>query len=857
MEKGIQGKEIAEKMEMVCEGRDEVGLKRKTVHLIATQHLDIAWLWKWDPEGIELMRRCFEFFCDLIEKYPDIDFIFSRSTPLSFQAIEKFYPRLFERVKRHVASGKIELAGGEWVEPDHAIPGGESLVRQLLYGQRYFLSRFGKLARVAWAPDGFTHPESLPQIFLKAGLEGYYIRRCRPAGFKQFVWEGGDGSRIIVMAGKWIAAPEEEVVESLKQEEKDLGVEEFHLCTGLGSDRDIRFQEDWLFKADELSESVPEYYWKWSGANEVLERMKKYIDRLPLVKGELGYEFTGTFTTNGFIKRYNRSGETLLLDLEKLFSIAQLEGKEYPFAPLKKLWLDLCFNQFHDIICGTCVESVHEEAYELYRKILNKGEKLKKEAIHYLIKNIDTRGEGNPVVVFNTLSWERGGVVEIETDNNVEESFAVYNEKGHVVSPVQILSHGSSQKVIFIAEKVPSFGHRVFYLKKGNPPRTDLEYGDLWLENYRLRVEVDKVTGEVIIFDKELKKFLFRDRGNRLVAYRDSFSPPERQSWSIYYTGEYFVLDKVKDISLVEKGPVRASIRVVKEMKSKDTLPSSQIVQYIRVYSRTPCVEFLTEVDWNEEETMLKAEFPFALKTDRVVTEIPYGVTEREPNLEKETRSHIDPTEHQFAEGINNPEPDRPMQQWLDFSNKEWGVLIVNDGKYGYDASSDTVRLSLLRSPHGPVDLALIDKGRHVFRYALYPHRGDWREAEAFRKGYEFNTLLTGVTGEKHWGTISPYKSYIRVSPPNVIITAWKQEEDGKGFILRLLEVEGKSGKSEIIFSLPLEDVKECDLIEREIGSLPFSRNKITLDIKPFELKTLRINIYSPQGGVSFGKERR
>ena len=336
------------------------------VHVIATQHLDVAWLWTRVPQGEDIMRQCFERAIAMIEACSENHFVFSRSTAWSFWVVQQRYPDLFEKVRHYVQADRIELCGGEWVEPDHLIPCGESLVRQAVLGQWYFQETFGKQARVCWDPDIFGHAHTLPQIIKKAGMEGYYFHRCRPKDdvghpLHQFIWEGPDGSRIFILSGQWVGLPDEAVIQRAADEMALTGLPATHVVTGLRSDRRITMQVDWTPLPDKLDQDPDLPNCSWSTAGNVLDDMKTYQSKLPVIRGELTYQYTGTYTSNGYNKRTNRELEELLLSAEKAATWASYYGFPYQEEQLIQAWRDLCVNQFHDIICGTSYEEVHNE----------------------------------------------------------------------------------------------------------------------------------------------------------------------------------------------------------------------------------------------------------------------------------------------------------------------------------------------------------------------------------------------------------------------------------------------------------------------------------------------------------------
>ncbi|MFW5856610.1 MAG: hypothetical protein ACOCX4_01930, partial [Planctomycetota bacterium] len=375
-----------------------------TIHVIATQHLDVAWLWKRRPEGEQLMRQCFRRAIEMIEADPDRAHVHSRSTAWGFHIVEQRWPALFEKVRRYVESGHIELCGGQWVEPDNILPDGEAMLRQCLVGQTYYRKTFGKTATVAWNPDVFCHGNTLPQLFARTGLDGYYFHRCRPldaAGnpLYQFVWEAPDGSRVLCFTGRWEYGPDARAVGEADAVLAETGLPADYMATGRNSDRRITMDRGWLDDLRVAAESSDATL-RWSTADDVLQHMRQYADRLPVVRGHLGgYSFTGTYTSDGITKRYNRKLENDLYDAEWL-SVAAANGPAVPAAALTGCWRDLCVNHFHDIACGTCYRDVQEEAHALYRSIEERTDRVLGDALSRLNAAARTDAQpGRPVVV--------------------------------------------------------------------------------------------------------------------------------------------------------------------------------------------------------------------------------------------------------------------------------------------------------------------------------------------------------------------------------------------------------------------------------------------------------------------------
>lgn len=861
------------------------------VHVIATQHLDVAWLWPRVPYGEELMRQVFERAIDLIEADPDGRFVFSRSTVWSYWIIEQRHPDLFEKIKAYVAQGRIELCGGEWVEPDHVIPGGESLVRQCALGQWYFLEAFGWTASVCWDPDIFGHPHSLPQILKKCGLDGFYAHRCRPhdeAGHPlyQFLWEGPDGSQVFYLAGTWLRAPNTQAVSEAVASQRHQGLPAIHVATGLASDRRITMQENWLPMPAKAGSELGLPRCAWSTAHEALADMRTYADRLPVVRGELGFQFSGTYTSNGFNKRANRWSETLLVQAEKAAAWATEYGFRYPQAQLTQAWRDHCINQFHDIICGCSVAEVHEEDRALWQEVLRRATYARDEALAYLADRVfatlsrDTASPAERLAVFNFLSWPRGGVVEVPLAE-AEDLEATLLEGSPLV--VQRAGPVDDPKALIHVPEVPGIGFSLVRLRRRQtdplaPP--DPVGEEVVLENDWVRVVVDPATGEVTgLLDKRSGFEAVRPggRANRWVFLEDA--DPGMPAWTIRYTGRAFDNGDVESTTWVTRGPLRQTVRTRRTVSLDPEMPPTTIIQEISIDAGSPVVTFATHGVWYARNAMAKAVFDLAVEARTVTAETPYAAIERVPG--EGTAAHR-PDVDTLAEDQAGPfgrvvaEPDCYMQRWLDVSDGSRGVLFVNDGLYGYDIVDQQVRLSLLRAPLDPGDKVgdtlaprsqeITGLGPFAFSYGVMPHAGGWQDAGAPRRARAFNEPLVvrpvrdgleprGVWRD-WWDTRSEYASEVEptfvelVQGAGACLTVVKRAEDGEGLVLRVVETLGQADAVVLRCHRPVLSAKEVDMLERTyVGhtGMPLVKvhgAEIALDLSPWEIKTLRVRLH-------------
>ncbi|MDF1513423.1 MAG: glycoside hydrolase family 38 C-terminal domain-containing protein [Anaerolineae bacterium] len=859
------------------------------VHVIATQHLDVAWLWTRVPQGEDLMRQCFERAIVMIEAYPDKHFVFSRSTAWSFWIVQQRYPDLFEHIRHYVQNGRIELCGGEWVEPDHLIPSGESLIRQAALGQWYFQETFGKLARVCWDPDIFGHAHTLPQIIKKTGMDGYYFHRCRPRDAEdrplhQFVWEGLDGTRIFVLSGQWVSKPDARVVRQAAAEIAETGLPATHVVTGLRSDRRMTMQRDWV-PLPEVADQDPDLpACSWSTAEQVLAHMETYENLLPVIHGELDYQYTGTYTSNGFNKRANRELEELLLSAEKAAAWATLYGFPDQEAQLNQAWRDLCVNQFHDIICGTSYAEVHTEDRHLFAGSTRRAQWVRDQALAFLGDRIHAACPSRfpdqvQYAVFDFATWPRRTAVTLPVPHThkMGDYHVLDRDESDVPSQPVIQADGSPGLLVFHSGE--GLGYKRYALAPGKQTRTDVKRAELafivqdrgsqrlCLENNLLRVEIDPQTAGIVrLFDKRLSMEMLPPGGvgNQLVLLRDGGLLPHGEMhcwepWNIQYTGELLDMCTVSNVELVDSGPLRGRFRLARRMQLEPDMPETVIIQDIWLDDDSPLVNMKMHGTWHARQVMLKAYFDLPFYAQSVAVDVPYGTAERLPNT---TVSGGGKDADSLAEdrklvAQNVPEPDRYMQKWLDATDGERGLLFLNNGRYGYDALPQRIGLSLLRAPFmRPEKDEVIGLGPFSFSYALYPHLGNWRAVDAPRLGYGYNTEPVVVpvqpgtndgVGCGWWDILASTPAGIpgtllSVSGSGVIGTVLKQAHNGQGVIVRLYESLGSQTEALLSFCHPVRSMSACDMLERNTDeTLDIDGSQVKVVMDPFEIKTLRV----------------
>ena len=802
----------------------ETSLGMGKLILTGQSHIDTAWLWPLR----ETRRKCgrtFSTMLNLMDRYPD--FVFLCSQPVQYEWMQEHYPEIFKRIKRRVKEGRWEPFGALWVESDCNVPSGEALVRQLLYGNRYFRKEFGVHSRTAWLPDAFGYSWSLPQILKKAQVDTFVTTKITWSRFTEFPysvfqWEGADGTRI------WGMMPP------------------------LNYDGNIHPKEcimQWnLFKQKERFEELPYPYGHGDGGGGVTMQMIEYgrrlknivgvpkcelgriqdsIDRmkqqcrfedLPVWNNELYLEYhRGCQTTQARTKRNNRKCEFLLRQTEFLSSLALLNGGKYDRKTLYDAWKIVLTNQFHDILPGSSITEVYTQTDLDYEKAKSLAAAARASALKHLVERIDTSGEGTPIVVFNDLPWVRSDVAQA-TLPLPKGAFVVLAPNG---VPVPHQQTGPND-VLFEVDGLPPMGYAVYRVvrsKSAAEPIRRLNASPKGMENDFLRIRFDKDGCLTSVYDKvEQREALEKgQRGNVLQLFDDR--PHGNDAWDIDPNFEEIMWEPraASSIGVAETGPVRAIVRVVRKTER------SVITQDITMYSNLPRLDFVTHVDWHEKRVLMKAAFPVDVRSSWASYEIQYATIGRATHQ----NTDFDRARYEVA-----------AQKWADLSEGDYGVSLLNDCKYGHDTKGNVMRVSLLRSPIDPDPKA--DEGEHRFTYSLYPHAWDWRNGTV-QQGYQLNAPVLAVAARAKHGALPATYAFAAVDAENVIIDAVKRAEDSPALIVRLYEAYGQRGDVSLTFGRKPTRVTECDLMEENDAPVTMRGATIRFHVKPYELRTFKV----------------
>lgn len=868
---GAQVSEAERQLVQVVSGvRDAEGLNG-TMHLVGQSHIDVAWLWP-VRETVRKVGRTFSTVCALMDRYPQ--FYYSQSQPQLYAFVKEQYPELFEKIRARVAEGRWELVGGMWVEPDLNLPGGESLARQILYGQGFYKQEFGRCSTIEWLPDTFGYCASLPQLLKQAGIDYFMTTKLgwndtNTFPYTLFHWVGIDGTSVIAYQNHGLnehTLPKDMQEHWAAFKEKDR-YDELMLLYGHG-DGGGGVTHEMLEYASRPDLMPGQPTGQFSTAAAFFSEIGKRRPELPTWSGDLYLELhRGTYTTQAWNKRANRKAEVLYREAEIWGRLARIRtGEEIP--SLNEGWKLLLLNQFHDIIPGSSITEVYETSREQYRQIFETGHAVLDRSLHALAAEMNTAGDGQPYLVFNSLGWEREGVVYLEGDSTFA-ALRAFDAAGPLAADAWLSDAETGKFTLAVrVPAIPAFGCRTIWLREaegreaagtgaagaeiagtkqadagrfgtertgidgaGNgrtqtmeacaAPGKDEPFPDQWENEWHLLRFNEQ--GEIVRwFDKEAGRELLPagQKGNQLQLFHDT--PVSWDAWDVDPRFEEQPADRLELIGkkLVASGATGDILLLCWK------LSRSVIEQKVFLYKHTRRVDFQTKVQWHEDHKLLKVAFPVDILAAKATYEIPFGA------LERPTHRNTSWEQAQF---------EVCGHRWADLSESGYGASLMNDCKYGYDVRGNVLRLSLLRSPSWPDRTA--DRGEHLFTYSLYPHDGDWRQGHVVREAADLNVPLQVLAAEKHAGGPSETGScsWLRFRSEHVVLETVKEAEDGTGTIIRLYESTGGRGTATLAWDE--ENVRACtaNLLEEESGELPVDGGVLKLDFKPFEIRTVKL----------------
>lgn len=779
---------------------------KPVVSCIGHTHIDVEWLWD-RKQTREKIQRSFSTAATLMKRYPE--YLFMLSQPELYRYLKEEAPEKYEELKQLVKEGRWEPEGSMYVEADCNLISGESLVRQILQGKKFFKDEFGVDCKVLFLPDVFGYSAAMPQILAKSGIRHFVTSKIswnetNTMPVDCFMWQGIDGTEIFT---NFITAQDY------------TGPDAARGTTYVGHMTPSEVKGTWnKFLQKEYANRALHTYGHGDGGGgptkamlEMQRRLAKGLPGMPVTKpetlihhldqlreefdagcvktrrtpkwvGELYLEYhRGTYTSIAKNKRNNRKSELMLQMAETLSYTDLLQGGKYDAQGLYGNWTKVLHNQFHDIIPGSSIKEVYDGTDVDYAEIGQFCTDVISDKLNAIASRVEAASGS---LVYNPLGFARKGIVKL------------------------------GGKTVELDREIPAFGWSVVdsALSDGS-----VTVNGLTAENKHYRLELDPSGRISSLYDKVASRFVLKAGtfGNELQVFEDF--PRDYDNWEIsdYYKQKMWVLDEDAVIEPVIDG-TRSGFKVIKSYMH------STITQYIWLYSESRRIDFETEIDWHEHHQILKAAFPLDVLTHTATYDIQFG--------------HVTRPTHENT-SWDKAKFEVYGHKWVDISEPGYGISLLNDCKYGYNTDGSTLKLTMLKCGTYPNPEA--DQGLHVFTYSLIPHTGDFRSAGIIQEAYALNQPLVAVQACGN-GTLPNTFSLVSCDQPGTIIETVKKAEADDGMIVRMYEAFGGHCTANITVTPGFSKAFLCDLMENELQELPMVDNRVTLPMSNFEITTLK-----------------
>ena len=816
----------------------------KTIKLIGNAHLDPIWLWRWQ-EGCAEVLQTFRSALDRLKEYND--FVFTCSSAAYYKWVEEIDPQMFEEIRVMVKKGRWVPVNGWWVQPDCNMPSGESYARQALYSQLYYYEKFGITCKTGYNVDSFGHNAMLPQLLQKGGMDFYVFQRPGMHENSEipenlFWWDSADGSRVLTYhipdgyGSSGVESLNKRIDETNERAEKaGHGLMLFYGVGNHGggpTKGDIEYLKANLEREgyNDLEFSSPDGYFE--------DILNEFLD-LPSWNDELQHHASGCYSATSLIKALNRKAENALAAAEKWDTISSIATDAKPCTKeFEKAWQKVCFNQFHDIMCGCSIMEAYEDVKASEGYALNIASESYNNAVLRISRKIDTWIDGvsdpvfeerhfsgadsgfpRPVVVFNPHSYE----VELPV-RTYHPSKAVTDCEGNDVLFQNIRSSRSNDNhldTLFVA-KVPPFGYATYWLEIDGDARAEKELSgeqNFFMENEFMTVELDSETGYI----KSLvdKKSGAEYAGDNFLDIPTVINDENTDTWAhmVFKFHDVKGLMELVSIERVENGALRSVVR------TKHKFGDSYLTQDFILAKGQKTLRVDCKAMWQEKFTMLKFAFPIGGEKEISTYEIPCGYIKRPCNGEEE-----------------------PALNWADITvdkdGKRVGISVMSDSKYSYDCPGAELRLTALRnvifadhySDRPAADFNFTDEGLNRFSYGIYLHEDEAETSDIVKEAHLFNNNIVTVPESYHRGEFSQKDSFIYTNLDNVVITALKRCEDGSGdLIVRLYETKGIESSRGYIMSKLFDNGFWYDIGKHEIKTFRIDRETNVTEVNFLE----------------------
>lgn len=799
---------------------------------IGHAHIDVAWLWTL-AQTRHKAARSFSTVLRLMEEFPD--YHFSQSQAQLYAYIEEDQPELFEEIRARVAEGRWEVMGGTWVEPDCNAIGAESLARQFLLGRSYFRARFGDVdTPVLWLPDTFGYAWSLPQLIKEAGMDYFVTHKMswnqfNHMPYQNLWWQGIDGTRVLT---HFLTTPEgnvylphsttyngdlspQQIIGTWRNYRQKAQHTELTTVYGYGDGGGGPTRE-MLSSLEPLADHPGAPRVRPGTVREYMANLNERAgDSLPVWNGEFYLEYhRGTYTSQARTKRANRKSEFLLHDAEFLATwAAQITDYAYPYDDLRHAWELVCLNQFHDILPGSSIGPVYVDSDRDYAEIRALGERIRDDALAALT----ARFTGTFVAV-NPTSFASPRAAFVP--DNIPAGHVFTNANGE-----PLLSQPVDGGTLTELNHIDAYSLHPLKITPGEPitpddaPRCGSDGDTFTLENAALRLEFN-ADGEIKrLYDEVADREVLPagERANVFQFFEDR--PLNYDAWDIdiFYDDKQWAADPGAAISIIETGPVRAGLEITRRFQN------SSITQRVFLYRRSRRIDFDTRINWHDQHILFKVAFPVDVLNPMATYDIQWGNVQR-------------PTHHNTSWDWARFETC--AYKWVDLSEGDYGLSVLNDCKHGHDIHDNVIRLTLLKSATHPDPNA--DQGEHRVTYSLLPHIGAWNAADTVAASYDLNDPVI-VHRSAGGGNIDNPESFLSLDAGHVIIETVKTAEDGRGVIVRLYENERRRGPVTLRAGFAIKDAFRCNLLEEDGDPLTVTNDSVTVNIKPYQIITLRL----------------
>jgi alpha-mannosidase len=828
--------------------------KDKVLYCVGYAHLDTQWRWDFCTTIDKYIRDTLDQNFSRFEQFPGYVFNFTGS--VRYEMMKEYYPREYQRLKEYIAAGRWFVSGSSVDEGDVNVPSAEAIIRQVLYGNDYFRREFGKESVDYMLPDCFGFPASLPSIWAHCGLKGFSTQKLTWGSavgipFKIGVWEGLDGKSVLAAfdPGPYVGAikgrvdTNEEWVSRVEENGRKYGVFADYHYYGVGDQGGAPREEDVRNYLASIGNPDSRIKVALASSDQLFKDItEEQQARLPRYKGDLllTEHSAGTLTSQSYMKRWNRKNEVLADAAERAaVAAAWLGGATYPREKLNRSWVRLLANQMHDILPGTSIPRAYTFSWNDEVVAMNGFAAVLTDSVGAITRALDTRTEGIPLIVYNPLSIARKDAVEatVRFPQTAPARVAVFDSDGKPV-PAQVLESNGPELRLLFAAATPPVSWSVYEVRASDDEPSDggLRITERQLENEHYRLTVNDNGDVAGIIDKTLGRELLSAPA-RLVFTREKpqYWPAWNMDWHDRQKAPIDAVGGPAKIRITESGPVRVALEIERQARNSIV---RQVIRLARVDAGRR-IEFATEVDWQSPECALKASFPLTASNPKASYNWGVGTIERGNN---------DPTKYEV-----------PSHEWFDLTDVsgEFGVSVLDDSKYGSDKPTDNeVRLTLLYTPgvrHGYLDQHSQDWGRHEMVYALYGHKGDWREGGSEWQGRRLNQplrvwQLKGSDAERrHDGALGKSFALLSVDSDQVDVRAVKLAEHSDKIIIRVQELWGRDIKdAQITMMRAIVEAEELDGQERPLGPARLRDGKLLVSLTPYSPQTFAVKLGPP-----------